>query len=560
MNCRLGPELLAEDPAAFQRHAGTCLDCARLLREKERAYALLAAPPQGLSADRRADLWAGLQAARRAPDRRPLYLGGGAALLAAAALALATVYAPRPAEVAVIVASASTRPVTPQAWVELRPGEQLAIGARAQLIADAPALVWVDTLSTGLELRVAQGQVRLLSVGEDRPLSLRTPTARLLLIGAKARISVSRAGTEGVVESGQVVVERTLGGEQRLLAGGTISAPAALERAQSAGSSSGELAAAPATAGSEAARGAAPAAAEAAPQAPDRAPLSAAAAGPLDRASASAPASRAETRTSAPGLSSSTTPRPEPAAAISAPASTPASSARATANPKAQSGPAATASEPPPRAPISPDPTPTIPAAEPRLSAPKAALQEAQSLLGKDDRRAAALAVEVYQQDVVGPDAGLALCIAADGYRRSGLAAKAAATYVQAAQHANVADEAAYRGATLLHQLGQDDQALAELERGRVSAPRGALAPERTLLEARIHLGRGRALAAASAIERGGAPAEERSVDAGRLEVARALAAAEPQRARALLTLIIARRPAESASWRAAKEILSALQ
>jgi hypothetical protein len=335
MSCRLGPELLAEDPAAFQRHAGTCLDCARLLREKEHAYALLAQPPPGLSADRRADLWASLQAARRAPDRRPLYVGGGAALLAAAALALATVYAPHPAEVAVIVASASPRPVAPGAWVELRSGEQLAIGARAQLIAESPALVWVDALSTGLELRVAQGQVRLLSLGEDRPLSLRTPTARLSLIGAKAQLTVSRAGTEGLVESGQVVVERTLGGEQRLSAGGTISAPAALERAQKEDRSSGELAVAEAAAEAAANRG--PASASAAAQALDRAsaPASAAAqavdrapaaAQAVDRASAPAPASHAEIRTPAPDSSSKAAPAPRREAPVAIPqrATTPA--------------------------------------------------------------------------------------------------------------------------------------------------------------------------------------------------------------------------------------------
>lgn len=527
MSCHLGPDLLAQDPPAFQRHARTCLDCARLWREKEHAYLLLAQPPPALSADRRADLWAGLQAARRAPDRRPLVLGGGAAVLAAAALALGIIYAPRPAEVAEIVAQAgqTPRPVTPGAWVELRAGERLEIGGRARLSADSPALVWVDALSEGLELRLAQGEVQLLALEADRPLRLRTPTARLSLIGAKARVAVKSSGTEGVVESGEVIVERTLGGAQRLSAGGAISAPVALPQAQAAEGAGGE---------------AAPASPAASAPAATASPLAMGSAAPASPAASSTPAPTGKLKARAQS-SRGARPAPHHEAAV---ARAPAAQERAL------------------RAPTLPELTPVIPPAEPRASqrpAPKAALKEAQSLLGKDDRRASELAVEVYQQDVVGPDAGLALCIAADGYRRSGLTAKAAATYAQAAQHANVADEAAYRGATLLHQLGQDDQALAELERARVSASKGALAPERVLLEARIHLGKGRAAAAATAIERAGAAAEERSVDAGRLEVARALVSSEPQRARALLAVLIARRPSDSPTWRAAKEILSAL-
>ena len=541
MSCHLGPDLLAQDPPAFQRHARTCLDCARLWREKEHAYLLLAQPPPPLSADRRADLWAGLQAARRAPDRRPLVLGGGAALLAAAALALGIIYAPRPAEVAEIVAAAgqTPRPVTPGAWVELRAGERLEIGGRARLSADSPALVWVDALSEGLELRLAQGEVQLLALEADRPLRLRTPTARLSLIGAKARVAVKSSGTEGVVESGEVIVERTLGGAQRLSAGGAISAPVALPQAQAAEGAGVQVAVAPAS----------PVAS--APAAPASPPAMATPAPASPAASASA--------VSAPAGEASSTPAPTGKLKARAQSSR---GSRPAPHHEAAVAPAPGAPERALRAPTPSEPTPAIPPAEPRASqrpAPKAALKEAQSLLGKDDRRAAELAVEVYQQDVVGPDAGVALCIAADGYRRSGLTAKAAATYAQAAQHANVADEAAYRGATLLHQLGQDDQALAELERARVSASKGALAPERVLLEARIHLGKGRALAAATAIERAGAAAEERSVDAGRLEVARALASSEPQRARALLAVLIARRPSDSPTWRAAKEILSAL-
>lgn len=563
MSCHLGPDLLAQDPPAFQRHARTCLDCARLWREKEHAYALLAQPPPALSADRRADLWAGLQAARRVPDRRPLVLGAGAAVLAAAALALAFVYAPRPAEVARIVAQADAAPrvITPGAWVELRAGEHLDIGGRAQLQADTAALVWVDALSEGLELRLAQGEVQLLTMDPDRPLRLRTPTARLSLIGAKARLAVKSSGTEGQVEAGEVIVERTLGGAQRLSAGGAISAPVVLPQAQGSEAAAVELAAAPPPA----------------PAVPAAASSPAAAPAPASPAAASSPAA-SRPAPSGSALAEASAPRAQPPkhtarapsargssagqGALARPAPAEAGRAEVATSPSPAS--ARTLSSPTPAIPSAPPTSPSSPSspAEPRLSprpAPKAALKEAQALLGKDDRRASELAVEVYQQDVVGPDAGLALCIAADGYRRSGLTAKAAATYAQAAQHANVADEAAYRGATLLHQLGQDDQALAELERVRATALKGALAPERVLLEARIHLGRGRALAAATAIERAGLAGEERSVDAGRLEVARALASAEPQRARALLATIIARRPAESSAWRAAKEILNAL-
>ncbi|MFO0725530.1 MAG: hypothetical protein U1E65_17230 [Myxococcota bacterium] len=489
MTCALGPTLLAKDPAAFELHAGTCLDCARLAREKERVYALLKTPPLELNPMKKAALWGAIEAASAAPARRPSVWAFGA-FAAAAALGLGLwmfglgstkppVEATSP--VAIVGGSGPDREVVAGAWVKADPGQTIQVAGRGALRAKAETMIALETFDGALGLRVAKGELEVELLGPTARLVVRTPTAQLELLGAKASLSVSAVETRGVVHTGDAIVKRGAGTIEHVGASGMIVAAASLE------------------------------------EPPPSASLSA----------------------MAPAAAPSPTPSPTPRKhhASPPPFESP-----------LRSRPAPSLS--------APDPTPPIAPVTPPPRPPRAALEEARALLGHDDRRASELAAEVYHRDEEGPEAGFALCVAADGYRRSGQKEIAVQTYEKAMRFPGSADEASYRRATLLHELGDDDRALEQLSAVRTKLARASLAPERIRLEAEILLKRGRPEAAASAIESGGNAAEDLKLDGHRLAIARALSASAPARARALVEFIVARRARGTAIWTEADAFL----
>ncbi len=204
----------------------------------------------------------------------------------------------------------------------------------------------------------------------------------------------------------------------------------------------------------------------------------------------------------------------------------------------------------------SPDATPPArasapPSARTSPAEPTArALADARHLLGRDDRRAAALADAIVAR---APASVEALLIAADARRRQRLAGEAEQLYARAVAHPDGApflEEALLRTAELRSSRGDTAGALAALARAQRDARTRFLAPERAALEAQLHLGAGDVAAAAHALEVVSRSAD-RSLDRLRLDVARALLPLERARARVLLAPLTARADAIAAEARA---------
>lgn len=79
----------------------------------------------------------------------------------------------------------------------------------------------------------------------------------------------------------------------------------------------------------------------------------------------------------------------------------------------------------------------------------------------------------------------------ADTLRRDGRLRAAVEVYAQVIDRrpsAGLGEEAAFRQAELLHRLGESESALTVLQAAARRHPRGILKPERTALQARIHI------------------------------------------------------------------------
>jgi hypothetical protein len=115
------------------------------------------------------------------------------------------------------------------------------------------------------------------------------------------------------------------------------------------------------------------------------------------------------------------------------------------------------------------------------------------------------------------------------------------AAYRKVAEHergAPFAEEALLRRAQILTANHMNDDALIALAAAQARFPRGTLAPERAVLEAKIHLAREDAGAAANALDR---VKDDRTLAVlqARVEVAEALAGVAPLRARALVEPVL---------------------
>lgn len=189
-------------------------------------------------------------------------------------------------------------------------------------------------------------------------------------------------------------------------------------------------------------------------------------------------------------------------------------------------------------------------AAPPAASA-AAALADARHYLGRDDRRAAALADAVVAR---APESVEALLVAGDARRRQGLWLEAEQLYSRAVAHTDGApflEEASLRRAEAQAARADVDAALSSLSAAR-AARTDFLGPERAALEARLHLERGddaQAYAALLGVE----GSADRVLDAPRLQLARRLLHHDRARAVQVLAALVAR---GGASAREARELL----
>lgn len=130
----------------------------------------------------------------------------------------------------------------------------------------------------------------------------------------------------------------------------------------------------------------------------------------------------------------------------------------------------------------------------------------------------------------------------ADQQRRQGEWSAAAEAYARVAEHsqgASYAEEALLRRAQILAAHELVDGALAALSAAEQRSSQGTLATERAVLEAQLYLRRSEVVRAAEAIERTGNEQTPAALRA-RLEVAEALFASAPARAKELVQPVLA--------------------
>jgi hypothetical protein len=161
-------------------------------------------------------------------------------------------------------------------------------------------------------------------------------------------------------------------------------------------------------------------------------------------------------------------------------------------------------------------------------------LELASEALPNDAPRAAELAERVLESGAKGELEARALAILADAERRRGFARRAELAYARLRDHPRggpYAEEAMLQRAMLLVELGERSGALEELSRLEGSHPRGATAPERVSLAAKLHLANDDAALAAEVILRARVEGTSLELSKRRIEVARALVELDPGRA-----------------------------
>jgi ferric-dicitrate binding protein FerR (iron transport regulator) len=514
MSCTLRDRLLrieridssAADVRALVSHAAACPDCADVLAMLRALLPRLAAPPRPITAEERARLWAGIEresgrSSREGLDRRWFAAAAAAAALAALAVAVIPRSRPAPALTAgraeILGASrAVANGALPEAeWLSFGARSRFAISDGAAFEVAEPALVWIspDEDDDAREIRLAEGAldaaVDAVDAGDARTLVLTTPIARLEAVSARFHVETTRGHTSVEVSEGRVRIARArdedppVDRDWRTLAPGeraTLGAPA---MPSLAARTDGGGAEAPASSAPARARPGARQEHEPIARAPARS-------GGGDGPTAERPAERAR--------------RGEPDHASEAPA------------------------------------TPEIAPAGDR---DRAEVERARSMLGRDDRAATSLAEEVLERRPSHATEILALAVAADAYRRRGMLGEADAYYARVIAHpdgAGFREEALHRRAAIALELGRATDALAFLAGAKAQFPHGALGPERTALEAKALLARGDRRAAASLLE-SAAKSADRVLDRARLDVARALLADDPGRARALIAPLMSR-------------------
>lgn len=208
--------------------------------------------------------------------------------------------------------------------------------------------------------------------------------------------------------------------------------------------------------------------------------------------------------------------------------------------------PEATAPRASPPSPATPRPRAERVAHSPATSS---ALADARHYLGRDDRRAAALADAVVAR---APESVEALLVAGDARRRQGLWLEAEQLYRRAIEHPDGApflEEASLRRAEARAARGETAAALESLGAAR-RARTDFLGPERAALEARLHLTDGDDERAYAALLRA-VDSTDRVLDTPRLQLARRLARHDRARAAQLLAPLIARGGASADEARA---------
>jgi tetratricopeptide (TPR) repeat protein len=136
---------------------------------------------------------------------------------------------------------------------------------------------------------------------------------------------------------------------------------------------------------------------------------------------------------------------------------------------------------------------------------PREVLSEARALLDSDASGAARMAGSLVDRGAAPEVEVEALLVLADAERRRGDPARAAGLYRRVVEHAHgapFAEEALYNCASLLSASGDREGALAVLTEAEQRVGIGALGPERSSLEAELHLSAGERGRARTALER----------------------------------------------------------
>jgi hypothetical protein len=518
MSCPRRDEILAvgalDDPERAE-HVRGCDDCRARLAHLEHTFATLRSAEVGLDGASRARVWRQVEAARSPAwsPGWPWLLGVPAAAAALTLLVLTSLRPPEPSddelEAPVVVAGVLRAseggalvagPLPRDTWLET-PDPLVLRVASARLTAQAGARL---SLARGLDDRLwwARGQVSV--VAGAHALELITPAARVR--AADAAYTLEATATRVVIEVSTGVVEVSHGGVRRPVRAG--------ERAVV------ELPAAATTAGDGEATSHDPR--------PTR------------------PAREAPVEAAAPMPAHATPDEARPATERPAALDTPGETQRAHASDPIR--------EPSPhRVAASERRGPSSREAVPPAASAAVALADARQYLGRDDRRAAALADAVVAR---APESVEALLVAGDARRRQALWLEAEQLYRRAIEHPDGApflEEASLRRAEAQAARGEPGAALSSLSAAR-AARTDFLGPERAALEARLHLEGGHDEHAYAALL-GAAGSNDRVLDAPRLQLARRLVQHDRARAAQLLEKLMARGGASASE---AREILGA--
>jgi ferric-dicitrate binding protein FerR (iron transport regulator) len=175
-----------------------------------------------------------------------------------------------------------------------------------------------------------------------------------------------------------------------------------------------------------------------------------------------------------------------------------------------------------------------------KRAAPDAAaeLKVARDVLSTDAPRAAEIAERVLERRPTGELEAEALAVLADAERRRGKLREALTSYGKLRDHPRgrgYAEEAMLQRAMLFERLDDDQPALAELDRLELTYPRGASAPERVALAAKIHLEKNDPRKAAQVILAAELHGTSRVFTNRCIEVARALRDLDPALAEKVL-------------------------
>lgn len=198
-----GRELLFDpradaDRTAFTAHAATCEECRPLLALHRSAFGALGAQKM-IELDQR-KLWANIDAGRRAPRR---WFDWQVGFAAAAVLASAMF----------IFVRLNDPDVAVDEWIEVAENSELEFaGAELKVSRGSKILFSSDTQAR--ELRLFRGYAEI-ELAETNPLTLETPRARILAIGANYQVEVEPEKVRISVKAGQVTAIE--GARQHLL-------------------------------------------------------------------------------------------------------------------------------------------------------------------------------------------------------------------------------------------------------------------------------------------------------------------------------------------------------